>query len=397
VIGRAQLERRLREAHWLASPDVQAVFALLDGDARRTRAVGGIVRDTLLGIVRPEAEVDFASELRPEEVMARAAEGKIAAYPTGIAHGTVTLRLGMLVAEVTTLRQDVATDGRHAQVSFGTDWAADAARRDFTINAFYADSAGALFDPLHNISDLLQGRVRFIGDPDRRIAEDRLRVYRFFRFSASHGGERFDVAGLEAVKRAAGTLDRLSAERVGSEMRRMLDLPRVATTLRAMSEAGVLALAPETIDRLQVYGGQTHRANFGARLALLLASESQDFQALWRLPNDAMSRARAILAAAELLQEFRVYEAVYRFPGLLPDAVDVASVLAGWTEAGKSAVLDQLQKVTPRAFPLSGADLLASGLKAGPRLGGELARLERLWIESGFALDRAALLARVEK
>lgn len=397
MTGRGQLERRLREAHWLASADVQAVFALLDGEARRTRAVGGIVRDTLLGIVRPEAEVDFASELRPEEVMARAAENKVAAYPTGIAHGTVTLRVGMLVAEVTTLRQDVATDGRHAEVRFGTDWAADAARRDFTINAFYVDSAGTLFDPLNNIGDLLPPRIRFIGDPDRRIAEDRLRVFRFFRFSASHGGERFDAAGLEAVRRAAGTLGRLSAERIGSEMRRILDLPRIATTLRAMRETGVLALAPETIDRLQVYGGQTHRANFGARLALLLASEKQDFQALWRLPNDVMSRARAVLAAAGLLQDLRVHEAVYRFPGLLADAVDVASVLAGWTEAGKSAVLDQLQHVTPRAFPLSGTDLLACGLKAGPSLGSELARLEGLWIDSGFSLDRAALLELVEK
>jgi poly(A) polymerase len=396
MIGRGQLQKRLRAADWLARPEVQAVFALLDGEARRTRAVGGIVRDTLLGVARAGAEVDFATELLPDEVLARAAEGKLPAYPTGLAHGTVTLRLGALVAEVTTLRQDIATDGRHAEVSFGTDWLADAARRDFTINAFYADISGALFDPLNAVGDLLPVKVKFIGNPDRRIAEDRLRVYRFFRFSASHGGERFDAGGLSAVRRAAGTLDRLSAERVGGEMRRILDLPRVATTLRAMRDTGVMELATVTIKRLQAYGGQAHRANFGARLALLLASEPLDFQALWRLSNDEIARSKAILAAAALLTELKVHEAVYRFPGMLSDAADVAAVLAGWTEAGKSALLDRLRHVTPAAFPLTGADLLALGFRPGPKLGSELARLEKLWIYSGFQLERAALLALLE-
>jgi poly(A) polymerase len=397
VTGRGQLQRRLKAADWLARPEVQRVFALLDGDSGRTRAVGGIVRDTLLGIARPNAEVDFASELRPGEVMARAAEAGVTAIPTGVAHGTVTLLIGDLVAEVTTLRQDVATDGRHATVSFGTDWRADAARRDFTINAFYADRNGELFDPLGGFGDLLPAKVRFIGDPDRRIAEDRLRVYRFFRFSASHAGERFDAAGLAAVRRAAGTLGQLSAERVGGEFRRMLGLPRIVATLRAMRECGILALAPETIDRLQAYGGQAHRPGFGARLALLVALEKQDFQAIWRLSNEEVTQARHLLAAAGLLQEFSVHEAVYRFPDLLADAADIAAVLAGWTQAGKSAVLDQLAQVRPQPFPIGGADLLALGFTPGPRVGRELARLERRWIDSGFALGREELLGMVER
>jgi poly(A) polymerase len=397
VTGRGQLQRRLKAADGLARPEVQRVFALLDGDAKRTRAVGGIVRDTLLGIARPNAEVDFASELRPDEVMARAAEAGITAVPTGMAHGTVTLLIGELVAEVTTLRQDVETDGRHAKVSFGTDWRADAERRDFTINAFYADADGELFDPLDGFGDLLPPKVRFIGDPDRRIAEDRLRVYRFFRFSASHAGERFDAAGLAAVRRAAGTLDQLSAERVGSELRRMLSLPRIVTTLRAMRDSDILMLTPETIDRLQAYGGQAHHPNFGARLALLVALEKRDFQAAWRLSNEEMARARNLLAAAALLQGFRIHEAVYRFADLLADATDVAAVLAGWTQAGRSAVLDQLAQVSPQPFPLRGADLLALGLEPGPRVGHELARLERCWIDSGFALGREELLGMVER
>ena len=203
MVGRGQIERRLKSAPWLANPDTQAIFSLLDGEGERTRAVGGIVRDTLLGMARDNAEIDFATELEPDEVMARAARVGVASYPTGIAHGTVTLRLNSLVAEVTTLREDLETDGRHAVVRFGTDWKRDAERRDFTINALYADTFGSLFDPLGGSGDLTEPHIRFIGDPDQRIEEDRLRVYRFFRFSASHGGERFDNAGLAAVERAA--------------------------------------------------------------------------------------------------------------------------------------------------------------------------------------------------
>src|SRR5690606_662941 len=148
----------------------------------------------------------------PEDVTARAAASGVDAYPTGIEHGTVTLRLGTLTAEVTTPREDVETDGRRAVVRFGTDWVRDAERRDFTLNALYAEMDGTLFDPLGGVDDCLAGRVRFIGAPERRIAEDRLRVYRFFRFSASHGGEKFDPVGLAACRAAAGSLGALSAE-----------------------------------------------------------------------------------------------------------------------------------------------------------------------------------------
>lgn len=395
MVGRGESERRLRTAPWLLDPDTQAIFALLDGAAGRTRAVGGIVRDTLLGMERAGGEVDLATELLPDEVMARAARHGVAAYPTGIAHGTVTLRRHALVAEVTTLREDVETDGRHAVVRFGTDWKRDAERRDFTINALYADHRGALFDPLGGAGDLTTPTVRFIGDADRRIAEDRLRVFRFFRFSASHGGEKFDPAGLAAVKRAAGTLGMLSAERVGGEMRRILGLARIAATLRAMKEVGVLAFDEGLLGRLRSYGMGARRPNFFARLAILVASGKADLQADWRLANEDMGRARAIIAAARLLEELRVHEAAYRFPEALDDGVDVAAVLAGWTEAGKSAVVDQLAQVTVKPFPLGGEDLLARGFAPGPGLGAELSRLERLWIASGFALDRDALLAAI--
>jgi poly(A) polymerase len=387
------MERRLKAAPWLANPDAQAIFSLLDGEGERTRAVGGIVRDTLLGIARENSEVDFATELPPDEVMARAQRMGIAAHPTGIAHGTVTLKVNALLAEVTTLREDVETDGRHAVVRFGTDWHRDAERRDFTINALYADMFGKLFDPLGVSGDLTEPRVRFIGSPDQRIAEDRLRVYRFFRFSASHAGERFDGEGLEAVARAAGTLGSLSAERVGAEMRRILGLPKVATTIRTMHETGILVLGEETLDWLRAYGVRASRPHFLARLALIVAGEGADAtQARWRLSNEEVSRAETIVKVARLLQDLRVHEAAYRHPAALADGIEVATVLAGWTDAGKSAVLDQLAHVSLAPFPINGNDLLKAGWASGPNLGAELARLEQMWIDSAFQLDREALL-----
>ena len=391
------MERRLKAAPWLADPDAQAIFSLLDGEGERTRAVGGIVRDTLLGVARENGEIDFATELSPDEVMTRAARKGVAAYPTGIAHGTVTLKLNNLLAEVTTLREDVETDGRHAVVRFGTDWRRDAERRDFTINALYADMFGELFDPLGMAGDLSEPRVRFIGSPDQRIAEDRLRVYRFFRFSASHAGEHFDGEGLAAVERAAGTLGSLSAERVGAEMRRMLGLPRIALTLRAMHDAGVLDLSETTLERLRGYGVRASRPHFLPRLALIIAGHgTADIQARWRLSNEEVARAEAILKVAGLLQELRVHEAAYRYPAALSDGIEVATVLAGWTDAGKSAVVDQLAHVSLAPFPIGGHDLIGAGLTPGPELGRELARLERLWIESEFKLDRAALLSQAK-
>src|SRR5690606_16390850 len=197
---------RLQRAEWLQSEETQRLLALLDGAEGRTRAVGGIVRDTILGRPLHRSDIDLATELPPEEVVARAEQAGVASYPTGIEHGTVTLRLGALAAEVTTLREDVETDGRRAVVRFGTDWTRDAERRDFTLNALYAGMDGTLFDPLSGLEDCIVGRVRFIGEPERRIAEDRLRVYRFFRFSASHGSEQFDAAGLAACRAAAASL-----------------------------------------------------------------------------------------------------------------------------------------------------------------------------------------------
>lgn len=391
-------EGRLKRAEWLMRPETQRLLALLDGARGRTRAVGGIVRDTLLDLPREASDIDLATELVPDEVVARAGRAGVASYPTGIEHGTVTLRLDSLVAEVTTLREDVETDGRHAVVKFGTSWKNDAARRDFTMNALYAGMDGSLLDPLGGLDDLLARKVRFIGKPAQRIEEDRLRVFRFFRFSASHGNERIDADGYAACKAAAGTLDRLAAERVGAEMRKMLALPKVANTLAAMVRANVLALPDPAVKLLQLYERRARRPDLTGRLAIIMTViPPEALQSTWRLSNEEMRAATVLLDVARLLGDFRVNEAAYRHPASVADGVEVAAALSNWGEAGKAALREQLERLDVPRFPLSGADLIAAGLKPGPALGAELERLERAWIEGGFTLDRDALLGMARR
>lgn len=380
---------------WLGDPELRAILELLDGAQNRSRVVGGLVRDTILGRPFKATDIDIATELAPEEVVRRAAAAGIAAHPTGIAHGTVTLRRGGVVAEVTTLREDIATDGRHAEVRFGTDWHRDAARRDFTLNALYVGLDGALFDPVGGLDDCLAGRVRFIGDAERRIEEDRLRVYRFFRFSASHGEQRFDADGLAACRRAAGTLDRLSAERVGAEMGRMLALPRIAETLSAMAAVGVLSLGGRVLAQLAEYERRSMAPTRQARMALLAGERSiERLQADWRLSNAEIAAVEDIVLACRLLAEDRLHEAAFRYPDALGDAADLVAVIEDWPVEGTVSLMDEINGLFVPEFPVSGADLIGIGLAPGPELGQRLRALEAAWIDSGFTLTRDELLAR---
>ena len=383
----------LGSAEWRLRPETQAIFAALDGARRRTRAVGGVVRDTIMG--RPHSgDIDMATELLPEEVLDRAKAAGIACYPTGIEHGTVTLRLGETLAEVTTLRRDVETNGRHAVVAFGTDWKEDASRRDFTLNALYCAADGTLYDPLGGAEDARNGVVRFIGEAAQRIAEDGLRVYRFFRFSASHGGESFEPEGLAACAAAVGTLGHLSRERVGSEMMRMLGLPKIARTLARMAEIGLLTLDGQVLAALSAYerlGGQARET----RLALLAGDDLAEMQQAWRLSNEQVNAARSIGGAAALLAEDRIGEAAYRFAEAAVEGLAAAASLGQWGPARLAEAARTLAAVVVPAFPISGRDLTDIGMAPGPALGQELARLERAWIDSGFALGKAELLAMV--
>ena len=230
----------LAGADWLTRPQTRAVLAALAAKGFAARAVGGAVRNALLG--RTVGDIDIATSARPEEVIAAARAAGLAAVPTGIDHGTVTVIADQVPYEVTTLRRDVATDGRHATVAFTDDWEADARRRDFTLNALYCDAEGQVFDPLGGYPDLVAQRVRFIGDAHERIREDYLRILRFFRFTAEYAAGPPDAAGLAACVSEREGLTRLSAERVRQELLRLLVAPRAAELVRAMQDYGILAL-----------------------------------------------------------------------------------------------------------------------------------------------------------
>lgn len=383
----------LATADWLDRAETQAIFAALDGARRRTRAVGGVVRDTVMGRTHGN-DIDMATELLPDEVMARAKAAGIACYPTGIEHGTVTLKLGETLAEVTTLRSDVETDGRRAVVAFGTDWVEDARRRDFTLNALYCAADGTLYDPLGGADDARAGIVRFIGDPAERIAEDGLRVYRFFRLSASHGEQRLDPDGLTACAATVGKLGHLSRERVGSEVMRMLALPRVAMTLAVMSEIGLVPLEDAALRALVAYEGfGGHLAT--TRLALIGGDRLDALQGEWRLANDIVSAAHHISQAATLLADDRIAEAAYRHGEAAVEGLAAAASRGQWGMARLSEGARALGALVVPPFPVTGHDLAGLGLAPGPALGQELARLERAWIESGFALGKGELLALV--
>ena len=289
---------------WLHSAAIGKVFAALEAGKAEARIVGGAVRNALID--RPVHEVDIATTAVPEEVMRLALEAGLGAHPTGIDHGTVTVVADGVPFEVTTLRRDVETDGRHAVVAFTTVWQEDAARRDFTINALYCGKDGTLYDPVGGLDDLRKRRVRFIGDAEARIREDYLRILRFFRFSAAYGNGQLDRTGLAAVIALKDGLSRLSPERVRAEILKLLAARNAAEVVSAMHESGVLQLAipttadPERLTRLQAIEralGQPPDAL--ARLAALAVDE----------PSQALSLAQHLRlsnAEAEVLQKAAV-------------------------------------------------------------------------------------------
>lgn len=393
----AALER-LRRAPWLDA--ARPFFDCLDGAAGKTRVVGGIVRDTLLGIEGGQPDIDMASELLPDQVAERGRAAGMNVHPTGADHGTMTLVHDGRAAEVTTLRRDVETFGRKAKVAFGTDWTKDASRRDFTMNALYCGPDGQLFDPLNGLDDCLSGRVRFIGDPDARIAEDKLRVYRYFRFVVSHGKQHFDDIAVAACERAAGDLGALSAERVGHEMMRLLSYRHCAVVLAEMTSIDVLPaehFSPEALAGLA--GIEAFEVPIDAEMRVAVMGMSGvaivSLRHKWRLSNAAVARIGRLMGAADLGRQEKLEELAYRYRPEQSAGLAIAAAIEGRAESWLVERLNTVKALAPGTFPLSGSDLVSAGYTPGPALGAELLRLENLWIGSGFSLDRAALLARV--
>ena len=388
---------------WLVSTDTQAVFAALASTGHGARAVGGVVRNALLGL--PVTDIDIATSARPEAVMAACRAAGLATIPTGLAHGTVTVRSGGASFEVTTLRADVATDGRHATVAFTDDWAADASRRDFTMNALYCDAAGRIYDPLGGTADLIVRRVRFIGDADQRIAEDYLRILRFFRFHAVLGHGAIDRAGRDACIRGRAGLRRLSAERVRGELLKLLLGARARDAVSAMSDCGLLteilrvAPRPGLLARLIAAEAEFDRPPDAIlRLSALTLAVADDVDGLARRLKLSTAEREALLVVDErLAEEMAVLDpaaarrVLYR---LGPDRWRRA-VLGFFTVVATPAGLGQAEMLLDLAvtwsiprLPVKGADLLALGLSPGPEIGSLLRDIEHWWVAHDFPAER---------
>lgn len=369
---------RLPPAPWTRREDLGLLVAALG--AGNARYVGGAVRDTLLGI--EVKDIDLATPLLPDEVIRRLKAAEIRSVPTGIEHGTITAILPQGPVEITTLRRDVTTDGRRATVAFAQDWRDDAARRDFTINALYADpQTGEIADYFGGLADLAAQRVRFIGDAHQRIREDHLRILRYFRFQARFGSQPADKISENACAELAATLKGLSRERIGMEMLNLLGLPDPAPTIARMAQLGVLAVVlPE--------------ANVAALAALAVEEQRQSVQ------PDALRRLAALLPAD--VPQAEAVASRYRLSGAqkkrlalaakrdatAPDARALAYRL------GREAALDRLlltgADIAPLAgwelpvFPLKGGQIVAAGVKAGPEVARILQTVEAQWISEGF-------------
>jgi len=393
---------RLELVPWSNDAAIRTLFDVLGGSGIAARFVGGWVRDAVRGAPLSN-EPDLAVDKSPETVMLALRAARIKVVPTGLKHGTVTAVIAGAPYELTTLRRDVETDGRHAVVAFTDDWLEDASRRDFTFNALYADLDGTLYDPFDGRTDLLEARVRFIGDPDLRIAEDRLRILRFFRFHTWYGRPPFDAVAFEACRRNAGSLRGLSGERVRKELLRLLQAPAPADTVGAMREAAILDHWLPECDgtaRLRALIAREDKPDPIRRLASILSTDADAavIGKRLRLSTQEALRLEVMLAAEPVIDVAGGAKAwraqIYGLGGgLYGDRLLLATEAPGdWRGA-----LAMARAWTPPELPVSGGDALKLGLKPGPKVGGLIEDVERWWIDGDFVADRAACLAELER
>ena len=383
----------LLQFDWLKGQQLAAVLAALDKAGGEVRVVGGAVRDALLG--RPIGDIDLATTLRPEQVVTALDQAGLKAVPTGLAHGTVTAVSDGVPFEITTLRRDVQTDGRHAVVAYTTDWQEDAARRDFTINAMSLSLAGKLFDYFDGQKDLTAGVVRFVGDPATRIREDVLRILRFFRFHAQCGQGSPDATGMAACLELAPLLKNLSAERVRNELLKLLATPNPLISWRPMVEGGVLAALDlplanlSALESLVALEAPLGRVDALRRLAAVAAvGVHPDFLAqCLRLSNAQFNRLDKMMTALSLPADYKAYtQFAYRHGAeALIDRLFLSGLIT-------EALLQKFSAWQPPAFPLSGGDVLALGAE-GEEVGRILNAVENSWLNSNFALTKDECLA----
>ncbi len=410
---------------WMTAPATRAVIAALTSGGAEARFVGGCVRDTMLG--RAVKDIDIATHLNPHEVMKLLGAAEIHAIPTGIEHGTVTAVIGKEHFEITTLRRDVETFGRRARVAFTGDWAEDAARRDFTMNALFLAPDGTLYDPFGGIEDLKRGRVRFVGDARQRIVEDVLRLLRFFRFFAHYDKGAPDADALAACRELAAELPGLSGERIGAETLRLLEAPDPATALELMAAEGILGhFLPEAraFGRLRALAALEARGMSGLtndalrRLACVIEADGPGADQVadrLRFSNAEKGRLRDLVVTSDYVEsavdaddEGRMVaarRALYHlgrenFRDLV--ALRWASDLAGRDPAGADtagfeALLDAGTHWVAVLLPVAGKDVVALGIEVGPEVGEHLRAIEAWWEDRDFAPDRQACLAQLKR
>jgi poly(A) polymerase len=390
---------------WMTAPETVQVMAALG----ESRFVGGAVRDALLGA--SVADIDIAVPMPPSEVLARLVAQNIKVIETGMDHGTVTAIAGTHAFEITSLRRDVEADGRHAVIAFTDDWAEDAARRDFTINALYASASGEIFDYATGVEDLIAGKVRFMGDARLRIAEDYLRVLRLFRFHAWYGKGDVDAEGLRAAAEAKDKLKSLSAERIAKEMLRLLEARNPTPVLRVMAATGILsellpgALQLPRLERLlEIDADNFSPCDRVLRLAALLPEDGEAAHAAadaLKLSNADRTRLEQALSGERIAAHLSAKDArrlLYR--------IGVArfrdKIWLAWAGAPKGANAIQWRMLLTMAdnwqrprFPLTGLDVMQAGVPEGPEVGRVLAQVEDWWVGGDFASDEGALRDRL--
>ncbi len=406
---------RVALAGLLADPAVARALAVLDGHGEETRIVGGAVRNALIGA--PTADVDMATTATPDVVMQRAKDAGLRCVPTGFDHGTVTVIVAGRPFEVTSLREDVETDGRRAKVRFGRDFVEDARRRDFTINSMSLTRDGALHDPLGGEADLAQRRVKFIGDADQRIAEDYLRVLRFFRFHAAYGEGPLDRDGLAAAIRGRAGLAQLSAERVRAELMKLLGARRGPETAREAAEAGLLEFAfagvvyPARLAGLaEIEAARGLAADPVLRLAAFAIRVREDADRLrdrLRLSNAEYRRLHAAAHALEALhghatppEGTNLAELVFsRGVDAVRDALALAQVDygAGADDARWAASSEAANELRELKLPVTGDDLKQRGVTEGREIGATLKTLQAKWIRAGFPRDPSAIARLIDE
>ncbi|MEP0943060.1 MAG: CCA tRNA nucleotidyltransferase [Rhizobiaceae bacterium] len=391
---------------WLHHPSLQVLLGLLSEGDGEARIAGGAVRNALLG--QAISDVDIATTLVPRDVMLRLKAAGHKAVPTGIEHGTVTAVVDGDAYEVTTLRQDVETDGRHARVLYGTDWVADAARRDLTINALYLNADGSLFDPLNGLPDVEAQNVRFIDDAETRIREDYLRILRFFRFFAWYGKFRPDADGLKASTRLKAGLSDLSAERIWHELSRLLAAPDPGRAVLWMRQTGVLSqVLPETekwgIDALPglIEAEQRHgwEADCLLRLMAIVPPMAERIDALasrLKLSKKVRSRLSQWSQVGDLqhaLKKDGFYQWLY-WQNTIAVADKLRLAIARDDDNSKKCLrqLKWLKRWERPQFPLKGQHLIDQGMTPGPAISEKMTQLEKIWVESNFAVSEEDLL-----